>query len=117
MSFQTARARLHGCYITIPTMFRDPDLSVDEAVIAKHVRFLREHGVSEGNAVLLAGGAAGDFSTMSFEERVTVARCVRDAAEGALPLAMGAQTTSTRELERLARTASDLGFDYIQISC
>ncbi len=117
MSFDKARARLRGCYITIPTMFRDPDLEVDENAIARHVRFLREHGVGEGNAVLLAGGAAGDFSTMTFDERVQVARCVRDAAEGALPLAMGAQTTSTRELVRLARAASDLGFDYIQVSC
>jgi dihydrodipicolinate synthase/N-acetylneuraminate lyase len=117
MTFERVRERLTGCYITVPTMFRDPDLAVDEAAIARHVRFLREHGVAEGNAVLLAGGAAGDFSTMSFEERVAVATCVRDAAEGALPLAMGAQTTSTREVERLARAAADLGYDYIQVSC
>lgn len=117
MRFDRARQRLAGCYVTIPTMFRDPDLEVDEAAITRHVRFLLAHGLTEGNAVLLAGGAAGDFSTMSFDERVAVARCVRDAAAGALPLAMGAQTTSTHELERLARAAADLGFDYIQVSC
>ena len=64
-------------------MFRDPDLEVDTAAIARHVRFLRSHGVAAGNAVLLAGGAAGDFSTMTFDERVQVAEAVRDAAEGA----------------------------------
>jgi dihydrodipicolinate synthase/N-acetylneuraminate lyase len=117
MDFDRARERLAGCYITIPTLFEDQDLAVDEAAIDRHVRFLRDHGVAEGNGVLLAGGAAGDFSTMSFDERVQVARCVRDAAEGAMPLAMGAQTTSTRDVERLARTAADLGFDYLQVSC
>lgn len=117
MAQDDLKARLEGCYITVPTMFRDPDLAVDHAAIAAHVRFLRSRGVGRGNAVLLAGGAAGDFSTMSFEERIAVARTVREAAGGAVPLAMGAQTCATAELERLARAAADLGYDYIQVSC
>jgi dihydrodipicolinate synthase/N-acetylneuraminate lyase len=115
--FDTARTRLKGCYITIPTMFRDPDLEVDPQAISRHVRFLIENGVGEGNAVLLAGGAAGDFSTMTFEERVLVARTVRDAAGGVVPLAMGGQTTSTRELVKLVTAAAELGFNYVQVSC
>jgi dihydrodipicolinate synthase/N-acetylneuraminate lyase len=117
MNASKTRAPMYGCYITVPTMFRDPDLEVDTAAIARHVRFLRSRGVAAGNAVLLAGGAAGDFSTMTFDERVGVAEAVRDAAEGAVPLAMGAQTTSTRELVRLARAAEKLGYDFIQVSC
>jgi dihydrodipicolinate synthase/N-acetylneuraminate lyase len=115
--FEALRRKLVGCYITIPTMFRDEDLELDPAAIARHVRFLREHGIAAGNAVLLTGGAAGDFSTMTFDERMRTAEIVHDAAEGALPLAMGAQTTSTHELTRLARGAERLGFDYIQVSC
>lgn len=111
------KKRLVGCYITIPTMFRDPDLELDLAAIMQHVHFLREHGVRSGNAVLLAGGAAGDFSTMTLDERIAVAESVRDAADGAVPLAMGAQSTSTRELCEIARAADRLGFDYIQVSC
>lgn len=117
MAFDALRDQLQGCYITIPTLFRDPDLSVDHAGIAAHVRFLIGHGVAAGNAVLLAGGAAGDFSTMTFDERVAVARTVREAVGDKVPLAMGAQTCSTAEVERLARAAADLGFDYIQVSC
>jgi len=45
-----------------------------------HVRFLRPRGVAAGNAILLAGGAVGDFSTMTFEQRLQVAIAVRDAA-------------------------------------
>lgn len=117
MNVSRTRNRVTGCYITVPTMFSDPDLEVDTAAIARHVRFLRANGVAAGNAVLLAGGAAGDFSAMTFDERVRVAEAVRDAAEGAVPLAMGAQTTSTRELVRIARAAESLGFDFIQVSC
>src|SRR4051794_26117482 len=117
MDPSTLRNKLVGCYITIPTMFRDPDLEVDAKAIARHVRFLRGKGVKAGNGVLLAGGAAGDFSTMTFDERVAVAEAVFEAGEGTLPLAMGAQTTSTRELVRLARAAERIGFDYIQVSC
>jgi hypothetical protein len=38
------------------------------------------HGVAAGNAVLLAGGAAGDFSTITFEQCLPVAIAGRDAA-------------------------------------
>jgi 4-hydroxy-tetrahydrodipicolinate synthase len=92
-------------------------LELDLPAIRRHVAWLRSRGINGDNAVLLAGGAAGDFSTMTFEERVQVAEAVLEAAEGALPVAMGAQTTSTRELVRLAKAAKALGCDFIQVSC
>jgi len=50
-----AQATLQGCYITIPTMFRDDaDLSVDHGRHRQHVRFLIDGGATTGNAVLLA---------------------------------------------------------------
>ncbi len=81
MDTAAARSRLTGCYVTIPTMFRDDaELSVDHGAIARHVNFLVDGGCATGNAVLLAGGAAGDFSTMTFDERVGVWQAVVDAA-------------------------------------
>src|SRR2546422_10752842 len=111
-----AQARLTGCYVTVPTMFQDPELEVDYAATQRHVRFLLEGGLRVGNGVLLAVGAAGDFSTMTFEERVRTAEAVHDAAAGKIALVMGAQTTSTRELVQLARAAERLGAEYIQVS-
>ena len=64
---------------------------------------------------MLAGGAAGDFSTMSFEERIQVASIVIDEA-GSIPVAIGAQTTSTQELIRLSKEADRLGASFIQVS-
>jgi dihydrodipicolinate synthase/N-acetylneuraminate lyase len=111
------KKKLEGCYITVPTMFRDPDLEVDAAAIRRHVAFLMKRGINTENGVLLAGGAAGDFSTMSFDERALVAETVVEAAGGRVPVAMGAQTTNTRELKQLAKTAQRLGCDFIQVSC
>ena len=107
---------LEGLYITIPTLFNDPDMSINEDGIRQHVSFLKNNGINRQNAVLLAGGAAGDFSTMSFEERVRVAGIVKEAA-GDIPVAVGAQTTSTMELERLAQAAEEIGASFIQVSC
>ena len=71
------KARLEGCYVTVPTPFRDaPDFPIDETALRQYVRFLLDNGLREGTATLLAGGAAGDFSTMTFEERRRVAGAV-----------------------------------------
>ena len=110
------KERLAGCYVTVPTMFRDDDLELDLPAIRRHVRFLIEGGIRTETGTLLAGGAAGDFSTMSFDERVRVAETIVREAAGRVPVAMGAQTTSTHELVELARSAESVGAEYIQVS-
>ena len=118
MNPEGLKARLQGCYVTVPTPFADTvGFPVDEAALRSYVRFLLDNGLTGDYATFLAGGAAGDFSTMTFEERRQVASIVIDEVGGQAPVAMGAQTTSTLELVRLAKTAQDLGADFIQISC
>ena len=116
MDYSKLKKDLEGLYITIPTLFNDPDMSINEDGIRQHVSFLKNNGINRQNAVLLAGGAAGDFSTMSFDERVRVAGIVKEAA-GDIPVAVGAQTTSTMELQRLAQAAEEIGASFIQVSC
>lgn len=117
MDFEKAKRRLEGCYITVPTMFRDGDMGLDLAATRRHVRFLLDNGITAKYGTLLAGGAAGDFSAMTFDERVQVAEAVVAETDGRLPVAMGAQTTSTLELRRLAKAAHKLGAEFIQVSC
>ncbi|MDH3659200.1 MAG: dihydrodipicolinate synthase family protein [Alphaproteobacteria bacterium] len=112
------KTKLEGCYVTVPTPFADQrGWPVDEQALRRYVRFLLDNGLTADYATLLAGGAAGDFSTMTFEERLEVAETVADEANGAVPLTMGAQTTSTLELERLVKAAQSMGIDFVQISC
>jgi dihydrodipicolinate synthase/N-acetylneuraminate lyase len=117
MDSERAKQRLQGCYITVPTMFRDPELELDVAATRRNVSFLIERGIDARYGTLLAGGAAGDFSAMTFDERVEVAEAVVAEADGRVPVAMGAQTTSTLELKRLARAAAAIGAEFIQVSC
>ena len=118
MDTERRRRALEGCYVTVPTPFADSDgWPVDDAALRTYVRFLVDHGLHGDRATLLAGGAAGDFSTMTFDERVHVASVVIEEAAGCVPVAMGAQTTSTLELVRLARAAQSIGADFIQVSC
>ncbi len=117
MNADTARERLAGCYVTVPTMFHDPDLEVDVVATRKAVRFLLDGGLNERNAALLAVGAAGDFSTMTFDERIRTTEVILEEVDGSIPVVMGAQTTSTRELVQLARVAERIGAEYIQVSC
>ena len=112
------RMRLEGCYVTVPTPFVDePGWPVNEPALRTYVRFLIDNGLTERYATLLAGGAAGDFSTMTFDERIRVATIVVEESAGRLPVAMGCQTTSTLELIRLAQAAQSLAVDFIQVSC
>jgi dihydrodipicolinate synthase/N-acetylneuraminate lyase len=109
---------LEGCYVTVPTPFEDVDgLPVNEPALRAYVRFLIDAGLTADDATFLAGGAAGDFSTMTFDERALVASIVIDEVGGVVPVAMGGQTTSTLELVRLAKTAKRLGASFLQVSC
>lgn len=118
MKPEQLKSLLEGCYVTVPTPFSDVEgMPVNENALRQYVRFLIDNGLNADNATLLAGGAAGDFSTMSFDERELVASIVVDEAGGKAPVAMGAQTTSTLELVRLAKTAKRVGAKFIQVSC
>ncbi len=115
MDITTARQKIQGCYVTIPTLFHDDDLEVNLPGIRQHVQFLLDGGLREGNGLILSGGGAGDFS-MSIVERLQVAQAVVEVAEGRIPVTVGAQTTNTRELVELATAAQELGAEFIQVS-
>ena len=116
MDREPARQRLRGCYVTIPTLFRDDDLTVDLPAMRSHVDFVIDGGIQSGTGILLVAGAAGDFSTMSFDERVAATVTVVEQAAGRVPIVMGAMTTSTAELAQLAKAAERCGAEYIQVS-
>jgi dihydrodipicolinate synthase/N-acetylneuraminate lyase len=106
--------RIAGCYIPIPTLFREADLELNLPGMQRHVRFLLEGGVREGNGVILVSGGAGEFSAMSVEERLRCAEAVVEAADGKVGVILGAQTTNQREAVALARGAQRLGCIAVQ---
>jgi 4-hydroxy-tetrahydrodipicolinate synthase len=118
LDFELLKSRLAGCYVTVPTPFEDSaGFPISFAALRQYIRFLLQGGLTADYATLLSGGAAGDFSTMTFDERLKVAETVADEVNGRVPLAFGGQSTSTLELVRLAQAAQSMGFDFMQISC
>ncbi|MSP14493.1 MAG: dihydrodipicolinate synthase family protein [Chloroflexi bacterium] len=115
MDRERAIARLSGCYVTVPTQYHE-DLEIDLETMRRHVRFLVDGGIQVGTGALLAGGAAGDFSMLTFDERLQITEVVVQAAGGRVAVVMGGQTTSTRELVRLVTAAGRVGAEYVQVS-
>src|SRR5262245_19682776 len=116
MNWDQARARLTGCFIAVPTLFRDGDLELNLAGMRRHVRFLLDGGVRAGNSVLLVCGGAGDFPTLHVEERVRVAEAVLAEVADKVGVILGAQSTDQRDLVALAQAAARLGAVAVQVS-
>ena len=113
MDFDKEKKKLFGCYVTIPTPFEDKEnLPVNYLALRKYARFLIDSGLDANYATYLAGGAAGDFSTMTLNERLSVGEIVADEVNGMVPIALGGQTTSTNELVQLAKAAQSMNFDF-----
>jgi len=118
MDYEKLKKKLQGCYVTVPTPFKDTNnLPLNFDALKDYVEFLLGNGLNSDNCTLLFGGAAGDFSTMSFDERVLLAKEGSKIVNGRVPIALGGQTTNTLELEKLAHIAKDYGYDYLQVSC
>jgi len=108
-------ARMEGVYLAIPTFFNE-DFSLNLEGQRRHIRFLLDGGVSEGNTVLLVAGAAGEFPCLTTSERLEVAEAVLGEANGEVAIIVGAQTTNQLEAIEIAKGAEKLGADAIQIS-
>ena len=118
MDYENLKKKLEGCYVTVPTPFKDiKNLPLNFDALKDYVEFLLGNGLNNENCTLLFGGAAGDFSAMSFDERLSLAKESAKIVNGRTPIALGGQTTNTQELEKLANVAKDFGYDFIQVSC
>ena len=77
-------------FFQLPTLFND-DLSLNLAGMRRHVRFLIDHGLHEGNAVLLVNGANGEFPMLTLEERKQTAEAVVGEANGRIAVIVSAE--------------------------
>jgi len=109
-------SHLSGIYVPLPTLFVDPALDVNLTGMRRHVRFLIEAGIRTGNGVLLAGGGAGEFSTLTTDERLRIAEAVIAEAAGSIGVVVGVQHTNPREIVTLCREAKRLGAVAVQIA-
>src|SRR5713226_2782363 len=105
MNREQVKSKLTGCYIAIPTLFKDGE-ELDAEAMRQHVRWLIRKGVKEGNGMILIAGAAGEFATLTLDERKEMADAISAEAAGVVPILVGVQGNSTREVVDLARYAA-----------
>jgi len=64
---------------------------------------------------LIVGGTTGEFFSLTFEERISLFKAVKDVAFGKVPLIAGTGAVSTREAISLTKAAEELGYDMAMI--
>lgn len=115
MNIADVKKMLRGPMVPVLTHY-NTDLSIDVAAIRDNVRTLVGRGLLQGQGVLLAGGAGGDFPMLTLDERRLVAKTVVEAADGRAPVVVGAQDTNVDHCIAMARWAEEIGAYGIQLA-
>jgi len=100
----------HGVYSAITTKF-DRDETVDLAAVAADVAFqldARVHGI-------VCCGSLGEASTLTAEEKLSIAATVRQASGGRAPVILTIAEDSTRAAAELAGQAAAAGIDGLMV--
>jgi dihydrodipicolinate synthase/N-acetylneuraminate lyase len=98
------RRPLSGIIVPIPTLFDDRG-RVDDEANARHIDWLITHGVHG----IFALGTTGEFTSLSADERRTVAALAVRAARGRVPVLIGCSSPWTDEAIAYARHAEEVG--------
>lgn len=102
--------KINGIYPALLTPFNS-DQSINESALKHLINHLLDKGVHG----LFAIGTNGEFHTLSFEEKITVARIVIKEVDGRVPVMLGAGSNSTKEAMELAREFEKLGADALSV--
>jgi dihydrodipicolinate synthase/N-acetylneuraminate lyase len=106
---------LRGPLIPMATPFTE-DFDLDLEAFSYNVNFTIEHGVKTGNGALLVGGAAGEHPLLNIEERKTIMTSAVEAANNRVPVLTSVQHTDPRIVIELAKHASKVGLQAVQVS-
>ena len=106
---------LRGPLIPMATPFTE-DFDLDLEAFSYNVNFTIEHGVKTGNGALLVGGAAGEHPLLNIEERKTIMTTAVEAANNRVPILTSVQHTDPRIVIELAKHASKVGLQAVQVS-
>lgn len=102
------KLKLEGIYTPIVTPMQ-PDGSFDLDALADVV----EHLVEKGVHGIISGGSTGENYAETVEERLELARFIKDRLNGRLPLIVGTGAMRTPDSVALATGARDMGAEAI----
>lgn len=81
------------------------DLSVDNAALAQHCRWM----IDSGCAGIVCCGSLGEAATLSCDEKIAIVRTAVAAVGDRAPVVLGIASLSTAEAVTLARAAAEAG--------
>jgi len=112
---KSRKERLVGVVVSLPT-FNDDEHNLLPDRQRKHIRWLIDHGLREGSAVLMIGGGLGEGYFLSDDEWCACADLLADTAQGEVPTMIGVFELSARKAAEKARYAAEAGIDFIQLA-
>ena len=99
-----------GVFTAITTPF-DPDGSVDEEFLARHVEWLLDHGCTG----IVPLGSLGEGATLTFDEKVRILEVCKEVTADRVPLVAGLSGLSTDYCVALAEAAVGAGCDGLMV--
>jgi 4-hydroxy-tetrahydrodipicolinate synthase len=99
-----------GVVVALVTPFTE-DERLDEERLASHVRYLVDAGLNG----LIPTGGSGEYANLTPDERRRVVELTIEAAEGRVPVAVGALGLSTWEAVAVAEHAAEAGADAVML--
>lgn len=112
---KSRQEKLVGAVVSLPT-FCDDDYKLLPDRQRKHIRWLIDHGLKEGSAVLMAGGGLGEGYFLGDDEFKQIVDVLTDEAGGQVPTMVGVFELSARAAAEKAAYAAQAGIDFIQLS-
>ena len=103
--------QFEGIWTPIVTPYHD-DFSINEKALTEVVEFLINAGVNG----IISAGTTGEYYAQSFEERIEIARQIKDAIAGRVPLVMGTGAIRTEESIEFAKAAKEIGADALLVT-
>ena len=83
----------------------DANLVIDHAFVAKHAKWLIDHGCT----AIVTPGSLGESATLTFDEKLAIWSTVVKAVEERAPVVAAIASLSTAEAVKLAQRAAELG--------
>ena len=108
------RSTLIGAVVTMPT-FCDDNYNLLLEKQRKHVNWLIENGMVEGNGVLLIAGGAGEGYFLNDNEWEKLVSLLPEVSQGRVPTMAGIYETSARKAAQKAKYAAKAGIDFLQV--
>lgn len=112
MSSMSRKEKLVGVNMSLPTFTDDEhNLLLDRQ--RKHVRWVIDQGIKEGDGIIIIAGGVGEVYFLEDEEFDALAGLLASEANGEVPTAVMVHETSARRAARKARHAADAGIDFV----